>query len=438
MVALPLNLTAQQIDTADALSGKTTPAAFREFAAQRHAVDYLSLNSAVLGERRDIAVSLPAGYDQHTAQRYPVLVLLDGPQQLAQVQAQVRFLARGQKLPEMLIVAVANTARSRDLTPASDGPASAARGPLPPGTETGGADAFMRFLAQELLPQIDQRYRAARWRTLVGHSFGGLFGMHVLLHQPKLFDAYVLASPSLWWGQGQALTTLRAQWSQLQPALAGRVLFMSSGRNEPSITPQVDALAAFLSTVAKQVGAEPARALVWQHAHYPQDDHGTTPLQTVQDGLRLAFAAWPYAMPESPTPADHAAYQAHRRQRLQRYGVDAPPSLFEATRFALAHAQAGQVMPALRLACELSQRQGQERPAFGALTRIARALQVADVADATEQAQAVRLVQQWALRSAGASDASPAVLQAFRAQQDQAAPLDAAALHLQAMACVGL
>ena len=445
MACLPRVFAAPQLNTLGEVPDKAVPAAFGEVAALGQAVHYLTLDSAVLGERRDIAVSLPASYAQHTAQRYPVLLLLDGPQQLAHTQAVVRFLARGQKLPEMLIVAVANTARSRDLTPASNAPAVAARGPLPPGTETGGADAFLRFLAQELLPQVDQRYRTARWRTLVGHSFGGLFGLHVLLHQPQLFDAYVLASPSLWWGQGQTLGALRARWPQLQPDWAGRVLFASSGRNEALITPQVDALAAFLGEVAKPGAADPARTLTWQTAHYPQDDHGTTPLPTLQDGLRLTFAAWPYAMPEQPTPADHAAYLAHRQQRAQRYGVDAPPTLFETTRFALAHAQAGQTAPALRLACDLSQRLGQERAAFGALTRIARALQAANgvntgadtAADATERAQAVRLVERWALQSAGASDASPAALAALREQQAQAKPLDSPALQLQAKACAG-
>ena len=34
---------------------------------------------------------------------------------------------------------------------------------------------------------------------LVGHSLTGLFAVHTLLRAPTSFDAYLLASPSLWW-----------------------------------------------------------------------------------------------------------------------------------------------------------------------------------------------------------------------------------------------
>jgi predicted alpha/beta superfamily hydrolase len=35
--------------------------------------------------------------------------------------------------------------------------------------------------------------------VLVGHSFGGLFAINVLLTHPEYFNAYVANDPSLWW-----------------------------------------------------------------------------------------------------------------------------------------------------------------------------------------------------------------------------------------------
>ncbi|WP_157667776.1 alpha/beta hydrolase [Comamonas serinivorans] len=159
------------------------PPAFRAHAEQAAAVHYLTLDSAVLGQSRSVAVSLPASYGREPGLRYPVLVLLDGPQQLAHTESLVRFLARGEVIPELLVVAVAPIDRSRELTPArvTDAP----RGPGPQtatpvvgpqathAAQTGGADDFLAFIEHELLPALDRSYRTTAWRALFGHPTAG-------------------------------------------------------------------------------------------------------------------------------------------------------------------------------------------------------------------------------------------------------------------------
>ena len=61
----------------------------------------------------------------------------------------------------------------------------------------GGADAFLRFLSDELMPWMDGRYRTRPYAVLVGHSAGGLFAIHALTTRPDLFDAYIAISPAL-------------------------------------------------------------------------------------------------------------------------------------------------------------------------------------------------------------------------------------------------
>ena len=62
----------------------------------------------------------------------------------------------------------------------------------------------MAFLNEELKPFISQRYPNADTNdsAIVGHSFGGLFALHVLFTAPESFDRYVAGSPSPWWGDG--------------------------------------------------------------------------------------------------------------------------------------------------------------------------------------------------------------------------------------------
>ncbi len=411
------------------------PKPFEAYAQQTAQVRYLDIDSQVLGERRTIAISLPDSYDSQPGQRYPVLLLLDGPAQLAHTESLVRFLARGEKVPEMIIVAVANTQRSRDLTPPLPVGAEG-RGPLSRSAPSGGADAFLAFLSDELLPTVDQRYRTAPWRALLGHSFGGLFGLHALVQKPELFRAYLLASPSLWWGDGDIRRRAQAAWPSLQRLPGDRWVYFTSGDGEKTIEDSVNAFEALL----KRLPAAQPSGLHWVRDRLPGDDHGTTPHLTWLNGLRLAFADWPYDMPERATPADYTAYLAHRHQRSVRYGVDVAPSVFELTHFAVAHARAAQPRQALALACQLAERRGPQRTVFGPLSRIGGALAdagaasragaragAAGTAAAAEAAAAARTVYALALAHAADADTTPEAVERVRQRAQGAGQVDTAA-----------
>jgi predicted alpha/beta superfamily hydrolase len=84
-------------------------------------------------------------------------------------------------------------------------------------SEVGGADTFLGFLADELMPQLAREFTIDRERTaLFGHSFGGLFALHALLARPTLIRSYIAASPSIWF----AADELRARLQNLDVAAA--------------------------------------------------------------------------------------------------------------------------------------------------------------------------------------------------------------------------
>lgn len=62
----------------------------------------------------------------------------------------------------------------------------------------GGAEDFQRFIAEELIPLIDGKYRTVVGdRVYFGHSAGGGFGLFTLLTRSDLFRRYIISSPTL-------------------------------------------------------------------------------------------------------------------------------------------------------------------------------------------------------------------------------------------------
>ncbi|MBI1761220.1 MAG: alpha/beta hydrolase [Acidobacteria bacterium] len=155
----------------------------------------LSLKSEVLGEVRTLLVRTPRGYEQNEL-RYPVLYMTDGAAQFEHTNSTIEFLARNGRMPEMIVVAINNTDRTRDLTPTKGALRDAANGEPLNFPTAGGAEKFLTFIEKELIPQIEGAYRTHPYRIFAGHSFGGLLALHTFLNHTELFNAYLAVSPT--------------------------------------------------------------------------------------------------------------------------------------------------------------------------------------------------------------------------------------------------
>lgn len=190
-----------------------------------------TVTSAQNGRTYDLYVKLPPGYadPKNAGRRYGVLYLTDGDYTF-QVASGITRLAHSQKRLEEFILVGLPTAkgengmesRRRDLTPWTDPDLPSA---------SGGAAAYLDFLVKEAMPLVEKTYRIdpAR-RTLVGQSYGGLFGLWVLFTQPQHFSSYILTSPSIWY-KDYALRTLEADYAKGHKDLRARV-YMTTGSFE--------------------------------------------------------------------------------------------------------------------------------------------------------------------------------------------------------------
>ena len=133
-----------------------------------------------------------------------------------------------------------NRHRTRDFTPTSFTPPDADHPLRPHDYEgSGGADAFLRVLAEEIIPFVEARYDIDNSeRGLVGQSYGGLFASYVLLQRPELFLQYVIISPSLWWDDfmlahdDRAMMLMEAQTRDIAPSAPTRIVFTAGSLEE--------------------------------------------------------------------------------------------------------------------------------------------------------------------------------------------------------------
>ena len=174
----------------------------------------IELSSKQTGADYQLFVSLPLDYTR-TRKSYPVVYMLDADYSFALVRNVVQHFVERDDLPPMILVAIAYPGaatnretykknRTRDYTPvyAPDRGYGAEYQAV-----SGGGPKFRAFIATELVPLIERRFRAnPSDRTIIGHSYGGLFATYVLLTEPALFKRYVVVSPSLWYANRVAFS----------------------------------------------------------------------------------------------------------------------------------------------------------------------------------------------------------------------------------------
>jgi predicted alpha/beta superfamily hydrolase len=252
-----------------------------------------SIYSESLKAYRKYYVQLPAYYDEN--EKYPVAYILDGEVLLPTVDNAQSFYSGG-FTPDMVLVGISNDKnRMRDLTTSK---VTEMYG-VPFKQENGEAANFSNFIEAELIPFIENKYPVTNYRTLIGHSYGGLFTMYTLIHHPELFSNYIAIDPSLDWDNQQLLT--EAQDKLGSNNYKEKSLFMSLGgqlhMQKPQITmnevmQDTTELTIFarsnieFSNVVKQ---NKANGLAFEWKLYPRDFHGTIAFPSIMDGLISVF-----------------------------------------------------------------------------------------------------------------------------------------------------
>lgn len=299
-----------------------------------------SIQSRILGEKRAVWIHVPnndpGGLFSKT--KYPVVYLLDGDAHFyytAGIIHQLSSVNANSLVPEMIVVGITNTDRTRDLTPthvATD----QHTGDSTIFKTSGGGERFLFFLEKELMPYIDSAYPTLPHRTLIGHSFGGLLAIHALTYHSHLFNNYIAIDPSMWWDDRKLLreAATRIKSGQLQD----RSLFMAIAntmaagmdtlkvlKDTTLATDHIRSILEFNNAI-KRTG--PGK-LDYASRYYSEDSHGSVPLISTHDGLRSVFRFYDFRL----QPADFMNFsqetidrvEAHFHLVSKRFGFRFPP-----------------------------------------------------------------------------------------------------------------
>jgi predicted alpha/beta superfamily hydrolase len=259
-----------------------------------------SVYSTILGEQRKVWVYTPAGFtgNHDDNNRYPVVYLLDGDAHFQSVVGMIQQLSEANgnsNVPQMIVVAIPNTNRTRDLTPThitSDLPSMDSASSV----NTGGGEKFIAFMEKELMPHIDSLYPTQPYRMLIGHSFGGLTVMNVLTNHTNLFNAYIAIDPSMWYDKEQFLKA--TEQKLLQKKYDGVKLYlgvantMPEGMTVEKMLKDTTAGTRHIRSIFamdKFIKSAKKKGLQFTSKYYAEDDHGSVPLISEYDGLRFIF-----------------------------------------------------------------------------------------------------------------------------------------------------
>jgi uncharacterized protein len=259
----------------------------------------------------EISIARPSGSPPEHG--YPVVYVLDPSTAFATLVDTVRNQEPMFGPVAVVGVGYASEAegenRSYDLTPATD-PKDLPAGPPAGWGATGGNDAFLSFIIDELKPAIAKTVAVDRSRqALFGHSLGGLFVLHALFSRSDTFDTFIAGSPSIWWGKKSILREVAAFKASQEKTRTPKRLLITVGELEALGSPEEIRLGAAMKVdanklmrEAKQVAnsADLARDLTTlapyglkvQRVVFPDETHNSVIPAYLARGARFTLQGW--------------------------------------------------------------------------------------------------------------------------------------------------
>jgi predicted alpha/beta superfamily hydrolase len=224
--------------------------------------DSLTIYSEHTKERRVINVWTPPIYNQST-DSMPVIYMPDGGigEDFPHIANTLAKLIENEEIPPCILVGIENTERGRDLTGGSN-VKKHEKYKIP---MTDGAKDFRAFISDELIPEINARYRTTNKKGIIGESLAGLFVIETFLLKPESFDFYIAMDPSLWWNKNFLVNNADDFLDSL-PKRGTKLWFAGSGAKD---------ISKYTNQLAKKLEKKNFNFLKWKYSDEPKEKHNT-------------------------------------------------------------------------------------------------------------------------------------------------------------------
>lgn len=223
--------------------------------------DSLTISSKFVNEDRTINIWTPPNYNE-SADGFPVLYMPDGgiKEDFPHIANTVKKLLAEKKIPPFIVVGIENTERGRDLTGFSEAEYDKQFCPV-----TDGAKDFRAFILEELVPEINKKYRTKNKKGIIGESLAGLFVMETFFTKSEAFDFYIAMDPSLWWNNHYLTKNADSLLAQF-PDKHLKIWFAGSGTED---------ISQFTRRVEKNLENKAPKKLTWKYSDEPNEKHNT-------------------------------------------------------------------------------------------------------------------------------------------------------------------
>lgn len=174
-------------------------------------VSYEEINSSHLKTKRQLKIKLPNGFNPESEIKHPLIVVFDGEYLFEPVLGQADYQSYFDLMPQAIIVGIVQGSNryydsiTDDIT----------------GLPADSGAKFYKFIAEEVIPYIEQKYGPSTFRMAVGQDLMASFTNSYLFAKTPLFQAYVCISPDL---QG----TLKSYLSQQLSTIGTDIFYYAS------------------------------------------------------------------------------------------------------------------------------------------------------------------------------------------------------------------
>jgi predicted alpha/beta superfamily hydrolase len=253
------------------------------------------LKSDILQEEREIQIYLPTNYQNNT-NKYPVLYVLDAQRYFLNGITFQQNLTWENIVPEFIIIGINTDSQKRRNLFYKE------------------SSKFIEFLNKELIPEIDTKYRTLDERIYFGWEMAAGLGVEIFADNPSLFKGYLLSSPTHI--SKERLEKVN-KWLKSNPK-QNLKLYSVLGTVENWATESMFSLDSIFKVHS-------AKNIQWKYNLSDDENHYTTPLITINKGLKLFFSDYSpirfYTLKEFSDFGGITALKEHYNNRGNRYQI---------------------------------------------------------------------------------------------------------------------